>query len=112
MHDIDHDLAPQNLKNLIISLAKDSLASIHSYNTRAAAAGKFHVIHYVQKSRTNPSQGLELEFGTKFLCCLNQNQKNYSKSAFRLNCCSLILVHEGVYADVYNLADELFVISS
>ena len=66
-----------------------------------------------QNRRTNPFQGLELEFGTKFLSCLNQNQHNYSKNTFRLNCCSLILVHEGVYADVYNLADKLlFFISS
>ena len=40
MHDIDHDHVPQNLKNLFTGIA-----SIHSYNTRAAAAGKFHVIH-------------------------------------------------------------------
>ena len=40
MHDIDHDLAPQNLKNLFTRIA-----STHSYNTRSAAAGKFHVIH-------------------------------------------------------------------
>ena len=36
MHDIDHDLAPQNLKNLFTRIA-----SIHSYNTRSGAAGKF-----------------------------------------------------------------------
>ena len=40
MHDIDHDVAPQNLKNLFTRIG-----SIHSYNTGAAAAGKFHVIH-------------------------------------------------------------------
>ena len=40
MHDIDRDLAPQNLQNLFTRVAL-----IHSYNTRAAAARKFHVIH-------------------------------------------------------------------
>ena len=40
MHDIDHDLVPENLKNLLARLV-----SRHSCNTRAAAAGKFHVIH-------------------------------------------------------------------
>ena len=40
MNAIDHDLAPQNLKNLFTRIA-----SIHSYNTRSAAAGKLHVIH-------------------------------------------------------------------
>ena len=40
MHDIDHDVAPQNLKNLFTRIA-----SIHSYNTRPETAGKFHVIH-------------------------------------------------------------------
>ena len=34
MHDIDHDLAPQNLKNLLTRIFL-----VHSYNTRAAAAG-------------------------------------------------------------------------
>ena len=40
MHDIGHDLVPQNLKNLFTRIAL-----IHSYNTRTAAAGKFQVIH-------------------------------------------------------------------
>ena len=40
MHDVDHDLAPQNRKKLFTRIAL-----IHSYNTRSVAAGKFHVIH-------------------------------------------------------------------
>ena len=64
MQDIDHDFVPLNLKNLFTRIA-----SIHSYNTRAAAADKFHVIHSRQNSRTNLSQGLELQPGTKSPSC-------------------------------------------
>ena len=50
MHDIDHDLAPQNMKNLFTRIAL-----IHSYSTKAAAAGKFHVIHSWTKRQQNQS---------------------------------------------------------
>ena len=48
---------------------------------------------------TNPSQGLELEFGTKFPSCLNPNQNNYSKNTFRLDYCSF---HVNVYILLIN----------
>ena len=78
LHDIDHDLAPQNLKNLFTRIA-----SIHSYDTRAAAAGKFHIIHR-QNSRTIPSQGLEC--GTIKIKTIIQ--KTPKLNLTRLNCCS------------------------
>ena len=53
MHDIDHDLAPQNLKNLFTRIAL-----IHSYNTRSADAGKFHVIHSWIKQQNQSSSRL------------------------------------------------------
>ena len=40
MHDNDHDLVTQNLKNLFTRIALT-----HSYNIRAAAASKSPVIH-------------------------------------------------------------------
>lgn len=46
LHDIDHDFVPLNLKNLFTRVAL-----IHSSNTRAAAAGKFHVIHSQTKQQ-------------------------------------------------------------
>ena len=56
MHDIHHDLVPQNLKNLFTRIA-----SIHFYNTRTAAAGKFHVIH----SRTKQQNQSFLRLGAR-----------------------------------------------
>ena len=83
MHDIDHDLAPQNLKNLFTRLA-----SIHSYNTRAVAAGKFHVIHSRTKQQNQSFSWLGARICHKIPELFNQNQNNYSKNTFRLNCCS------------------------
>ena len=82
MHDITHDLAPQNLKNLFTRLASILIT------LELQLLVNFMLFIHGQNSRTNLSLGLELEFGTKSQSCLNQNQNNYSKNTFRLNCCS------------------------
>ena len=49
MHDINNNIAPPNLLNLFTCSA-----SVHSYETRAATSGKFH-IHYSRLKQQNQS---------------------------------------------------------
>ena len=76
MHNIiDHDLVPSNLKNLFTRIA-----STHSHNSRAAAAGKFHAI----RSRTKQQDQLLSRLGARYLehnprvvkitCCLKPDK--------------------------------------
>ena len=74
MHDIDHDLAPQNLKNLFTRLA-----SIHSYNTRAAPAGIFHIIH----SRTKQHNQSFSRLGTRIWNKIPELFKSKPKQLFK-----------------------------
>ena len=97
MHDIDHDVALQNLKNLFTRIA-----SIHSYNTRAAAAGKFH-------SRTKQDQSFS-RLGARIWNKMPALLKSKPKQLLKKTQTKLLqfLVHKEVYVDVYNLADKLF----
>ena len=96
MHNIiDHDLVPSKSEAIHCRIALS-----HSHNTRAAAAGNFHVIHSRTKQQDNPCQDLELESGTK---SPKQSFKRHLKTKLLQ-----FLVHDGVYVDVYNLADKLF----
>ena len=104
MHDIDHDLAPQNLKNLFTSIC-----SIYSYNTRAAAAGKFHVIQSQTKQQNQSFSRLGARLWNKIPEFKSKPQQLFKKHQSKL---LQFLVHEGVYVDDYNLADKLFFISS
>ena len=102
MHDIDHDLVPQNRKNLFTRIA-----SIHCYNTRAAAAGKFHVIH----SRTKQQNQSFSSLGARIWNKISEFQKSKPKQLCKKHLQTKLLqflVHEGAYIDVYNLADKLF----
>jgi len=96
----------KNLKNLFIRIASN-----HSYNTRAAAAGKFHVIH----SRTNPQKQSFSRLGARIWNKIPELFKLKPKHLFKKHLQTKLLqflVHEGVYVDVYNLAGKLFFISS
>ena len=101
-----HDLAPQNLKNLFTRLA-----SIHSYNTRAAAAGKFHVIHSRTKQQNQSFSRLGARIWNKIPKLFKSKPKQLFKKQLQTKLLQF-LVHEGVYVDVYNLADKLLFISS
>jgi len=74
MHEIDHDLAPQNLKNLFTRIA-----SIHSYNTRSADAGKFHVIHSWIKQQNQSSS----RFGARTWNEIRELFKSKPKQLFK-----------------------------
>ena len=74
MHDINNDLAPRNLKNLFTRLA-----SIHSCNTRAAAAGKFNVIH----SRTKQQNQSFSNFRARIWNKIPELVKSKPKQLFR-----------------------------
>ena len=63
-----------------------------------------------QTSKTNPSQGLELQSGTKSPSCLKPKQLLFKKH-LQTNLLQF-LVHEGVYVDVNNFADKFVSISS
>ena len=86
MHDIDRHLIPQNPKNLFTRIA-----SIHSYNTRAAAAGKFHVIHSRTKQLNQSFSRLGARIWNKIPELLKSKPKQLFKNqiTFSLNCCSL-----------------------
>ena len=72
MHDINHNLAPQNLKNFFTRLA-----SIHSCNTRAAAAGKFNVIHSRTKQQNQRvSMGLTVNRQKALKLTVNRQKRN------------------------------------
>ena len=74
MHDIGHDLVPQNLKNLFTRIA-----SIHHYNPRAAAAGKFHAIH----SRTKQQNQSFSRFGARIWNKIPELLKPKPKQLFK-----------------------------
>ena len=82
------------------------LASIHSYNTRAAAAVNFMLFIHGQKSRTNLSQSWN-----KILELFKSKPKQLFKKHLETKLLQF-LVREEVYVDVYNLADKLFFIAS
>ena len=105
MHDIDHDLVPQNLKNLFTKIA-----SIHSHNTRATAADKFHVIYSRTKQQNQSFSRLGARIWNKIPELLKSKPKQLFKKHLQTKLLQF-LVYEGVYVDVYNLADKLFCIS-
>ena len=100
-HDIDHDLVPQTLKNLFTRIAL-----IHSYNNRAATAGKFHVIHSWTKQYNQSFSRLGARIWNKVPELLKSEPKQLFKKHLQTKSLQF-LVHVGVYVDVYNLADKL-----
>ena len=79
----------QNLKNLFTRIASN-----HSHDTRAAAAGKFHIISFTDKT-AGPILVKTWSYNLQFKRHLQTKLLQF-------------LVHEGVYLDVHNLADKLF----
>ena len=95
-------LYAQNLKKLFTRIS-----STHFHNTRAAAAGKFHVIH----SRTKQQEQSLSRLGARIWNKIPELLKSKPKQSFKRHPQTKLLqflVHEGVYVDVYNLADKLF----
>ena len=84
-----------------------SLASIPSYNTRAAAAGKFHVIHLQTKQQNQSFSMLGAKIWNKTPDLLKSKPKQLCKKHLQTKLLQF-LVHEEVYVDVYNVADKLF----
>ena len=80
MHDIDHDLAPQNLNNLFIRIAL-----IHSYNARAAIAGKFHVIHSRTKQQNESFSRLGARIRNKIPELFKSKPKQLYKKHLQTN---------------------------
>ena len=93
MHDIDRNLVPQNLNNLFTRIA--------------SAAGKFHVIHSRTKQQNQSFSRLGAKIRNKIPELLKSKPKQSSKKHLQTKLLQF-LVHEGVYVDVYNLADKLF----
>ena len=107
MHDIDHDLQCTSKYEEPIHCR---IASIDSYNTRAAAAGKFHVIHSRTKQQNQSSSRLGARIWNKIPELLKSKPKQLFKKHLQTKLLHF-LVHEGAHVDVYNLADKLFLIS-
>ena len=97
MHNIAHDFVPQNLKNLFTRLP-----SIHSYNTRAAATGKFHVIHLRTKQQNQSFSRIRPKIWNKIPELLKSKPKQPFKKHLQTNLLQC-LVHKGVYVDVHIL---------
>jgi len=98
-HDIDHDLAPQNLKNLFtrLNLLCSRLSGCHTTLPRKEP---------FQNRRTNLSQ-----IWNKIPELFESKPKQLFKKHLQTKLLQF-LVHEEVYVDAYNLADKLFFISS
>lgn len=103
MHDIDHDFVPLNLKNQFTRIT-----SIHSYNTRAVATGKFHVIHLRTKQQNQSFSSLGARIWNKIREFLQSQLKQSFKKHLQTELLQFLVHHEGVYVIVYNLAVKLF----
>ena len=103
MHDINHDFVPINLKNLF-----SKIASIHSYDNRAAATGKFYVIHSRTKQLNQSFSSLGARIWNKIREFLQSQLKQSFKKHLQTELLQFLVHHEGVYVIVYNLAVKLF----
>ena len=74
MYDVSNNSAPKDISE---KFAKTSL--IHSYKTRAASCGKYHI----QFSRLNQQQNSFSCFGAKVWNCLPSQVCNQPKMAFK-----------------------------
>ena len=82
------------------------LASIHSYETRAAAAVNFMLFIHKQNRGTNLCQ-----IWNKIPKLFKSKPKQLFKKHLQTKLLQF-LVHEGVYVDVYNFHDKFVFISS
>ena len=85
---------------------------INSCNTRAAASGKFHVIHSQTKQQNQSFSRLGARIWNKIPELFKSKPKQLLFKKHLQTKLLQFLVHEGVYVDVYNFADKFVFISS
>ena len=103
MHDINHDFVPLNLRNQFTRIT-----SIHLYNTRAVATGKFHVIHSRTKQQNQSFSTLGARIWNEIPEFLQSQLKQSFKKHLQTELLQFLVHRERVYVIVYNLAVKLF----
>ena len=101
MYDVSNNSAPKDFSDKFI---KTSL--IHSYNTRAASCGKYHI----KFSRLNPQRNSFSCFGVKAWNCIPSRVCNLPKLAFKKSICKALfaaLESKEDYIEAPNLLSKI-----